>query len=214
MMTNAMPARAVVQHTSAAAVPAVHNDLLASVVTVAKSAFGAAACSVLLLDEATSELVFAAVAGQGADTLPGRCFPADRGVAGWVAATGEAMIVDELSGSELFARDVAESTGYVPESIMAAQISWDGDCLGVLEVLDKTRRAGGEFGELGLLTLLADQAAMVLHSTGVGQPPGERAERLAVSHLIRQLRGWDPPARQAACQLVRELATLLGGQEC
>jgi hypothetical protein len=212
MMTNAISAPAEVRLTGTA-VPTVPNDLLTSVVTVAKSAFGAAACSVLLLDEAAAELVFAAVAGEGADTLPGRCFPADRGIAGWVAATGEAMVVDELSGSKLFARDVAESTGYLPESIMAAQISWDGDCLGVIEVLDKTRHAGGEFGDLELLTLLAGHAALVLRGTRASQPPGEHAE-LAVSHLIRQLRGWDPPGRQAACQLLGALATLLGGQEC
>ena len=123
----------------------------------------------MLLDEASSELVFAAVAGEGAEFLVGRRFPADRGIAGWVAATGEAVIVDQVSASAVFARDVAESTGYVPESIMAAQIAHAGSCLGVLEVLDTSRQPRGSFADLDLLSLLAGQAAIALVATGVGQ---------------------------------------------
>lgn len=139
-------------------------DLLFSVVTVAKSVFGAAASSVMLLDETSRELVFAAVAGEGATTLVGRRFPADRGIAGWVAATGEAVIVEQVTTSAVFARDLAESTGYVPRSIMAAQIAHDGTCLGVLEVLDMRQRTPAGFGELDLLMLLAGQAAIVLRT--------------------------------------------------
>ncbi len=142
----------------------VPNELLTSVVTVARSVFSAAASSVVLLDEATRELVFVAVAGEGAPAIVGRRFPADRGIAGWVAATGEAVIVDEVSTNAVFARDVAESTGYVPKSIMAAQIAHDGTCLGVLEVLDMSLRTPAGFGELDLLMLLAGQAAIVLRS--------------------------------------------------
>lgn len=138
--------------------------LLASVVTVARSAFSAAASSVMLLDEGTEELVFAAVAGEGEATLVGRRFPAHRGIAGWVAATGEAVIIDEVMTHAVFARDVAESTGYLPRSIMAAQITQDGTCLGVLEVLDMSRRSQAGFAELELLLLLAGQAAIALRA--------------------------------------------------
>jgi len=193
--------------------------LLTSVVAVARSVFGAAASSVMLLDEDAGELVFAAVAGQGSDTLIGRRFPADRGIAGWVAATGEAMIVDQVSASAVFARDVAESTGYVPESIMAAQIAHDGDCLGVLEVLDSCRPSAASFGDLDLLILLAEHASLALRGQDEGgrEEGGQdgdqkaRAERLAVADLIRQVQSWDPPARHAASQVLQALVGYFGG---
>jgi GAF domain-containing protein len=188
--------------------------LLTSVVAVARSVFGAAASSVMLLDEDAGELVFAAVAGQGSDTLIGRRFPADRGIAGWVAATGEAMIVDQVSASAVFARDVAESTGYVPESIMAAQIAHDGDCLGVLEVLDCRRPSAASFGDLDLLILLAEQASLALRDRAEGGRDGDRKgreERLAVADLIRQVQSWDPPARHAASQVLQALVGYFGG---
>lgn len=95
-------------------------DLLRSVVEVARAIFGAQAGSVLLLDEATDELVFQAVSGQGEGFLVGRRMPAGTGIAGWVATSGEPMVVDDLSKNRSFDRSVAESTEYVPDSLMAA----------------------------------------------------------------------------------------------
>src|SRR5438067_4592165 len=60
-----------------------YRALLRATVEVARAIFHAKAASVFLLDEATEELVFEAVAGEGADTLGGQRFPADTGVAGW-----------------------------------------------------------------------------------------------------------------------------------
>ncbi|MEU6942907.1 GAF domain-containing protein, partial [Streptomyces rubiginosohelvolus] len=50
------------------------DELLQSVVDVARAIFGAAAGSVLLLDEEADELVFRAVSGEGQEFLVGRRF--------------------------------------------------------------------------------------------------------------------------------------------
>ena len=52
------------------------HALLAAIVEVARSIFGAKASSILLLDVETDELVFEAVVGEGEDTLLGTRFPA------------------------------------------------------------------------------------------------------------------------------------------
>ena len=44
-----------------------YRELLQSIVEVARAIFGATASSVFLLDEETDELVFEAVAGEGAE---------------------------------------------------------------------------------------------------------------------------------------------------
>jgi GAF domain-containing protein len=136
--------------------------LLQSIVEVARSVFGAAAASVFLLDHATGELVFEAVAGEGAGWLPGTRFPGGTGIAGWVAACGQPMIVDDASGSSMFARDAAESTGFVPRSIMAAPLIHGGECVGVLEVLDRDSRQRCDLGDMDSLGLLATEIATVL----------------------------------------------------
>lgn len=138
-------------------------ELLQSVVDTARAIFGAQASSILLLDAATDELIFEAVSGQGQETLFGRRFPAGHGVAGWVAVSGEPIVVDNLHDSASFDRSVAESTGYVPNALMAAPLIHDGQTLGVLEVLDPSPQARSRLSELDLLFLFARQAAVALH---------------------------------------------------
>lgn len=136
--------------------------LLQSIVEVARSVFGAAAASVFLLDRGSGDLVFEAVAGEGENWLPGTRFPSDTGIAGWAAVAGQPMIVDDVSQSALFARSAAESTGYVPNSVMAAPLIHDGECVGVLEVLDRDSRERCDLSDLDSLELLATEMGAVL----------------------------------------------------
>ena len=107
------------------------------------------------------ELIFAAVAGKGEESLIGERFGADTGIAGYVAASCETLIADDVAQADTFARDAASSTGYLPGSIMAAPLIADGECIGVLEVLDR-EGTGRELDEVELLGLLASQAALSL----------------------------------------------------
>lgn len=157
-------------------------ELLQSVVDTARAIFGAEASSILLLETTADELVFEAVSGQGQEFLVGRRFPAGRGIAGWVAASGEPMVVDDLHQSTSFDRDVAESTGYVPNALMAAPLLHGDRVLGVLEVLDPSPQARSSLTELDLLSLFARQAAVGSrprrsHPAGTSGPvpPGVRA---------------------------------------
>jgi GAF domain-containing protein len=136
--------------------------LLQSIVEVARSVFGAAAASVFLVDQDSGELVFEAVCGEGEDHLVGSRFPGDTGIAGWVASSGQPLLVDDVSQSPQFAPGAAKSTGYVPRSIMAAPLISHGECLGVLEVLDRGARQRGELGDVDLLGLLAAELGMAV----------------------------------------------------
>jgi GAF domain-containing protein len=141
------------------------RQLLQSIVEVARHVYAAAASSVFIVSRDTGELIFAAVAGEGEDSLIGSRFPAGTGIAGWVAASGEPLIVDDLTDNVQFARDAAQSTGYLPGSIMAAPLLADGECLGVLEVLDRYHESpapGRELGDVALLGMLATQGALAL----------------------------------------------------
>jgi GAF domain-containing protein len=142
------------------------RQLLQSVVAVARQAYHAAASSVFMLSPDGTELIFAAVAGEGEESLVGKRFSADTGIAGWVAASCETLIADDVGATDKFARDAAASTGYLPGSIMAAPLIAYGECIGVLEVLDRyatgSSEPGRELDDLELLGLLARQAALSL----------------------------------------------------
>ncbi|WP_258037394.1 MULTISPECIES: GAF domain-containing protein [unclassified Streptomyces] len=156
--------------------------LLQSVVEVARAIFGAAASSVFLLDEEAEELVFQAVAGEGEDFLVGTRFPASRGIAGWVVSSGQAMIADDLAGLPAFARDLAESTRYVPSALMAVPLLSESRVLGVLEVLDPVPRSRADLDDLDLLALFAHQAALALRIAGDADGAPGRPDTPGVPH--------------------------------
>ncbi|MFI6480542.1 GAF domain-containing protein [Nonomuraea sp. NPDC050663] len=137
---------------------AIERRLLQSIVEVARHMFGAAASSIFLVDPETGELVFEAVSGKGEQELVGTRFPPGTGIAGWVAASGQPMVADDLAGTTPFAHDAAASTGYVPATIMAAPLFRFEECVGVLEVLDRTA-SRSELDDMELLGLFATQAA-------------------------------------------------------
>jgi GAF domain-containing protein len=138
------------------------RSLLQTITEVARSVFGAAAASVFLLDQDSNELVFEAVSGAGEESLVGTRVPSGTGLAGWVVMSGQTLMVDDLSEDPQFARDVAESTGYVPRSMIAAPLIRRGECVGVLEVLDSGSQPRGELSDLELVGLLANEGALGL----------------------------------------------------
>jgi GAF domain-containing protein len=135
---------------------------LQATVEVARAIFGAKASSVFLLDEEADELVFEAVAGEGEGDLIGMRFPAGTGIAGWVLTTGEPLVVDDLSADTRWSRSAAESTGYVPKSMMAVPLLVEERALGVLSVLDRPAETKLRLAEVDLLGLFANQAAIAL----------------------------------------------------
>ena len=139
-----------------------HRALLQATVEVARAIFRAKASSVFLLDEEADELVFEAVAGEGEDELIGMRFPADTGIAGWVLTTRQPLIVDDLSADTRWSRTQAESTGYVPKSMMSVPLLVEERALGVLSVLDRSGESRLKLAEVDLLGLFANQAAIGL----------------------------------------------------
>ncbi|MFH7336771.1 GAF domain-containing protein [Streptomyces hygroscopicus] len=171
------------------------HELLQSVVDVARAIFGAQASSVFLLDEEAGELVFRAVSGRGEEFLVGRRFPAGRGIAGWVAVSGEPIVVDDLADNPSFDRSLAQSTDYVPDALMAVPLVHGERVLGVLEVLDPAEQARSSLPELDLLSLFARQAATALRFTmaraggadGGGPEPVAPHRRATALRLVRRL---------------------------
>jgi GAF domain-containing protein len=139
-----------------------HQALLQSIVDVARAIFGAKASSVFLLDEAADELVFEAVSGEGEAELVGMRFPSSTGIAGWVLVTRQPIVIDDLQQDPRFAKQAAESTGYVPHGLMAVPLLLDERVLGVLEVLDRPNDTDFTLAEMDLLSLFAHQAAIGL----------------------------------------------------
>jgi GAF domain-containing protein len=189
-----------------------YRALLQATVEVARAIFRAKASSVFLLDEETDELVFEAVAGEGAGALLGKRFPSSTGVAGWVLVTRQPLVVDDLTKDTRFSREAAESTGYVPRGLMAVPLLAEEKALGVLEVLDRPQTEPFSLREMDLLGLFANQAAIALEL--LRRARRARAALDGESELARfaaRLEQAPEETQQAGRELLRSLDRLLAG---
>ena len=191
-----------------------YRSLLQATVEVARAIFGAKASSVFMLDEAADELVFEAVAGEGAGELLGRRFPSSTGIAGWVLVTRQPLVVDDVSADTRFSREAADSTGYVPSSVMAVPLLVEERALGVLEVLDRPAESRVTLREVDLLGLFANQAAIALDLLQRGRRARAAlegaGELAALARVSAHLESSEGERRDAALQLLAALERLLG----
>jgi GAF domain-containing protein len=191
-----------------------HRTLLQSVVETARAIFRAKAASIFLLDEETDELVFEAVAGQGQDTLIGKRFPSSTGIAGWVAVTRQPLVVEDVGGDPRFAREAAESTGYVPKGLMAVPLVHEERTLGVLSVLDRPKQSKFSLAEMELLGQFGAQAAVALEVLLRGRRArsaldGSAEDLGLLARVAAHLDALPEERREAGLRLLTELEAVL-----
>jgi len=187
-------------------------ELLGAIVEVARAIFHARGSSIFLYDEQTDELVFAAVANDEERSLIGMRIPASTGIAGWVLSSGTPLVIDDLEMDPRFARDVAESTGYVPKGLMAVPLLHDERALGVLQVLDRPSRSRFSLEEMELLGLFATQAAVALDLLASARRARAALDgqgtASVVARLAAALEGLDEDRQEPAHALLRDLERL------
>ncbi|MBD0348389.1 MAG: GAF domain-containing protein [Thermoleophilia bacterium] len=194
-----------------------YRALLQSIVEVARAIFGARASSIFLLDETTDELVFEAVAGEGADTLIGTRIPSSTGIAGWVLVTRQPLVLEDVTQDPRFARDVAERTGYVPQGLMSVPLLHEERALGVLNVLDRPQQARFTLEEMDLLGMFANQAAIALDLLQRARRAralvdhNASGDTAAVARLAETIETLEDERRAAGVRLVQALDDILRG---
>jgi GAF domain-containing protein len=154
------------------------------------------------------------VAGEGSDDLVGRRFPADTGIAGWVLATRQPLVLEDVEGDPRFGREAAESTGYVPKGMMAVPLLHEDTALGVLSVLDRPKDTRFTLAEMDLLGRFANQAAVGLdlllrarRARAALDGADDELQRLA--QLGRNLDALPPERRASALRLLAALEEII-----
>lgn len=120
--------------------------------------------SLLLMDPDKQELYFQIATGQGADALKDVRIKLGQGLAGWVAESGEAVVVPDTSKDSRFFGQVDERTHLATKSIVAVPVRFRDQCLGVIELINCIGPDGFSQRDLALLEALADYAAIAIEN--------------------------------------------------
>jgi Nif-specific regulatory protein len=116
------------------------DELLPYLIGRIKDLFHAESAAVLLLDEDAKELRFPYVDDADparAARLRALAIPKDRGVAGWVLARGEPLLVADVSSDARFYAAVDEVTGRRTRDILSTPLRTRRAVIGVLQVVNR-----------------------------------------------------------------------------
>jgi GAF domain-containing protein len=135
--------RALLTTAAAAAIgtPVSQATALEYVVETASELLGAQAASLFLVDEEQEELVFVVALGSKAQEVKQFRISIGRGIAGYVAVSGQPIAISEAASDPRFEREIAEAVDYVPNTILCVPLILNDSVIGVLELMDK---AGGQ----------------------------------------------------------------------
>jgi GAF domain-containing protein len=176
-----------IEASGGAVLPSSNLELLQSIVEAAARIFGARAASIALVLEGGREMEFKVAFNTGDQNVVGLRIPVNKGIAGYVTMTGQPLAVSDVQQDARFNRDFAESTGYIPQSILATPLISHGQVIGVMEVLDKLDAPSFGLQDMELLGIFANQAAVAIAQSQqiehLGQALLEGLKKLAVADL-------------------------------
>jgi len=120
--------------------------------------------SLLLLDEKKKELFFEIVVGKNRDTMQDVRLKVGEGIAGWVAKTGEPLLVADVENDKRFTKKVDKLTDFKTESVVCVPLKCRGKILGVIELINRVSKKLYNEGDLLILLIIADYAAIALEN--------------------------------------------------
>ena len=165
------------------------NEVLDTLLEPARSLLGVAACSIWLRDSETDELVCREAIGPHRDSVRGWRLAPGQGIAGWVAQSGESLIVPDARADERHFSGVDQRTGLPLRSILSVPLQGREKTLGVLQVLD-TSVDRFSTADLELVEPIAASAAIAIENARLYEGARRDAETLStlvqeVNHRIR-----------------------------
>ena len=164
------------------------ENLLDLILTKAVELLDVESGSFLLVDEDTGQLEFVAANGPVRHDLVGTRLPFGQGIAGRVAQTGEAKMVNDVGDTRTWFEGVDSKTSYKTESILTVPLKFNKTVLGVLQIINRKNGAIFTHSDQQLLSAFADAAVVALRNARLHQQTDVKLqERVQELSLLQQI---------------------------
>jgi len=127
-----------------------------------EEALQAEASAIFEVDPNRGDLFFRLARGEKADRVKTMRLKMGEGVAGWVAQTGQAVIVPHAEADPRFNPNLDAKSGFHTRSLVSVPLKHQDRLLGVIQVLNKRPPLQFDQEDLELLTLMAQPIAVAL----------------------------------------------------
>ncbi len=120
--------------------------------------------SLLLLDEEKHELFFEIAVGENSDKLKNMRLSIGEGIAGWVAMTGEPVLLTDAAKDPRFTQKFDNIAKFETHSIICVPLKSKGRVLGVVELINNLQDDDFDQNDLTILITLTDYAAIAIEN--------------------------------------------------
>jgi len=125
------------------------------------------AASILEFDETSNSLRFVAASWFRQQSLKDIVVPLEGSIAGWVFGNNEPLIVQDVMKDPRHFKGVDQTINFTTFSLVAVPLTYQGNTIGVLEVVNKADNAHYTEGDVTILEILAFYAAMALWNSNL-----------------------------------------------
>ncbi len=140
------------------------EEILGTIMEKMARFFGPERWSLLLVDHSAQELNFAIAVGENSKSLQGMKVRMGEGVAGWVAATGNPLVVPDVSLDPKWSAYSKAHPELNIQSIACVPIRSGGRTLGVIQLLNTKLDLLSEYS-VSFLRILCDYAAIAIQNS-------------------------------------------------
>ncbi len=130
------------------------QNLYFIMVDLISRAMGAEICSLMIIDKKKEEMRIEAAIGLDPLIMANTRVKIGEGIAGYVAKTGETLLVEDIDNDPRFKSRAYKSDRYHTKSLISAPLKANGDVFGVICVNNKTTREQFTKQDLDILNLL------------------------------------------------------------
>ncbi|MGD1974375.1 MAG: sigma 54-interacting transcriptional regulator, partial [Desulfobacterales bacterium] len=138
------------------------DRLLELIIETATRMMDAKASSLLMLDPKTQKLYFKVATGVKGTDIKQFEIDLGQGIAGYVAQTGEPLLIPDVAKDPRWYKEISESIGFKTQSIACVPMKVNGEIIGVVEIIDKADGSSIRDEDLKILSVFADLAAQAI----------------------------------------------------
>jgi HD-GYP domain-containing protein (c-di-GMP phosphodiesterase class II) len=146
-----------------------HKEIRRRAMEAATRLMEAEVGSLLLVNEERDQLYFEVALGDREEEIKTIFLNFGEGIAGWVAQSGEPLIVNSPEKDPRFFKGVDQRTEFKTRNIICVPVKVKEKTIGVLEAINKQKKERFNKEDLSLLTSLADQVAIALDNSRLYQ---------------------------------------------
>jgi diguanylate cyclase (GGDEF)-like protein len=139
------------------------EEILGAIMDKMAQFFGPERWSMLMVDDKCGELYYAIAVGENTESLKGLRVPLGEGVAGWVASTGNPLVVPDVALDPHWSAFANKHPDLKIKSIACVPVRSGNKTLGVIQLLNSKLDLLSEYS-ISFLRILCDYAAIAIQN--------------------------------------------------